>query len=427
MAYLLYNIILHLAAIILLPYFLLKMLTTKKYREGIPERFGFVDSAKFRNLKGGKTVWVHAVSVGETKAVLPVLKLLKRRRPDVRIVFSTVTATGNRTAAKEGKGLIDALIYFPLDLSWAIRRVARAVKPSMFIVVEKEIWPNAFRTMYDLGAPVVIINGTMSERSARRYGKMRFFFRDVFSRVSLFLARSEEDLEKALHAGVNAERAEVSGNIKFDLAPALMDGQFISKLKEAVGVAPGTRVITAGSTHPGEEEIILGAYQALADEFDGLKLVIAPRHPERFGEVEALLKKSGIDFARRSKGGRADVVLLDSIGELMTVYSFSDIAIVGGSLVPGIGGHNLLEPAYFGKPVVYGPHLTTYLGMAEMLEQEGGGMRAGSAEELTGALKSLLSNELMMKRAGSNAKKVVEENRGAAERTVAAIEKLLRS
>lgn len=427
MAYFLYDIILHISAIILLPYFLLKMLTTKKYREGIPERFGFVDRAKFKNLKGGKSVWVHAVSVGETKAVLPVLKLLKRRRPDVRIVFSTVTATGNRTAAQEGKGLIDSLIYFPLDLSWAVRRVARLVRPSMFIVVEKELWPNAFRTMYGMGAPVVIINGTMSERSSRRYARFGFFFKDVFSRVSLFLARSEEDLKKALHAGVNAERAQVSGNIKFDLSPVLMDSQFIAKLKEAVGIAPGTRVITAGSTHPGEEELILGVFQALADEFDGLKLVIAPRHPERFNEVEAILKKSGVEFARRSKGSRAKVVLLDSIGELMTVYSFSDIAIVGGSLVPGIGGHNLLEPAYFGKPVVYGPHLTTYLGMAEMLEREGGGIRAQDSEELTAALRKLLSNELMTKRAGANAKKVVEENRGASERTVAALEKLLRS
>lgn len=426
MAYFLYNILLHAASIVLLPYFLLKMLTAKKYREGIPERFGFVDRAKFKNLKGGKAVWVHAVSVGEVKAVLPVLKLLKRRRPDVRIVLSTVTATGNRTAAKEGKGLIDALIFFPLDLSWAIKRVARMVKPAMFIVVEKEFWPNAFRTMYDMGAPVVIINGTMSDRSAKRFGKLGFLFRDVFSRVSLFLARTEEDLKKALSSGVSSERAQVSGNIKFDLAPALMDNQFVAKLKESVGIAPGTKVITAGSTHPGEEEMVLSAFEALSNEFSGLKLVIAPRHPERFGEVEAMLRKSGVDFARRSKGGHADIVLLDSIGELMTVYSFSDIAIVGGSLVPGIGGHNLLEPAYFGKPVVYGPYLTTYLGMAEMLEAEGGAIRAASVKELTEALRTLLSNELQMKRTGANAKKVVETNRGASERTVAAIERLLR-
>ncbi|CAG0982591.1 partial 3-deoxy-D-manno-octulosonic acid transferase, partial [Anaerolineae bacterium] len=208
MAYFLYNIILHVSALLLLPYFLLKMLTARKYREGIPERFGFVDKAKFKNLKGAHTVWVHAVTVGETKAVLPVLRLLKRRRPDVRIVFSTVTATGNRTAEKEGKGLIDALIYFPLDLPWAVRRVAAMVRPAMFIVVEKEIWPNAFRTICAMGSPIIIVNGTMSDRSARRYARLSFLFRDVFSKVSLFLARTDEDLKKALSAGVRSEKAE---------------------------------------------------------------------------------------------------------------------------------------------------------------------------------------------------------------------------
>jgi len=426
MAYFLYNILIHLSIIILLPYFFIKMLSAGKYREGIPERFGLVDRAKLKGLKGGKTVWVHAVSVGETKAVLPVVRLLKRRRPDLKVVFSTVTATGNRTAAQEGKGLIDALIYFPLDLPWAIGRVARMARPSVFIAVEKEIWPNAFRTMSSLGAPVVMVNGTMSERSARRYARYSFLFRHVFSSVSLFLARTEGDLDKAVSAGVAAERCAVTGNIKFDLSPALMDSQFASKLREAIGAVPGKRIITAGSTHPGEEEMILEAFGSLAAQFEGLRLVIAPRHPERFAEVEGLIKKTGLSFGRRSKGSPGQVVLLDSIGELMTVYSFSDMAVVGGSLVPGIGGHNLLEPAYFGKPVVYGGHLTTYKGMAELLEEEGGGIRVANKDELVEALRSMLSNELLMKRTGANAKKVVEENRGASERTAVAIERLLR-
>lgn len=424
MAYFLYNIILHASAVVLLPYFIFKMLTAKKYREGIPERFGFVDRAKFANLRGSKTLWVHAVSVGETKAVLPVLRLLRKRRPDLKIVFSTVTTTGNRTAQMEAKGLVDSLIYFPLDLSWAVRRVVGMVRPAVFVVVEKEIWPNAFRIISDIGAPVVVVNGTISERSAARYAKLGFFFRDVFSRVAVFLARTGDDLERAVASGVERQRAEVSGNLKFDLAPALMDGQFVAKLREAVGAFPGTRVITAGSTHPGEEELIIEAFKELADGSGSLKLVIAPRHPERFDEVESILRKSSLAFGRRSRGGGKDVVLLDSMGELMTVYSFSDIALVGGSFVPGIGGHNLLEPAYFGKPVVYGPHLTTYLSMAEMLEKEGGGVRT-QADGLAGELKALLSDELLMKRTGANARRVVETNRGAAERTAAAIERLL--
>lgn len=426
MAYFLYNALLHIAAVLLIPYFLLKMATASKYREGIPERFGFVNKRKLRGLRKGRVVWVHAVSVGETKAVLPVIRILKRRRPDIRILFSTVTATGNRTASQEGRGLIDALIYFPLDLSWAVRRVAAMAKPSLFVVVEKEIWPNAFRTMRGLGAPVAIVNGTISDKSARGYARLGFLFKDVFSKVNAFLARTEDDLEKAVSAGVPMEAAELTGNIKFDLSPNLMDRHFISNLKEAIGVRPGATLVTAGSTHPGEEELALSAYRTLAAEFPGLKLIIAPRHPERFNDVEALLKKSGVNYARRSKGPGADVVLLDSIGELMTVYSLSDIAIVGGSLVPGIGGHNLLEPAYFGKPVIYGSHLTTYLGMAELLEKKGGGVRVQGQKELIDALRGFLSDEVLRKRTGALARGVVEENRGASERTATALERLLR-
>lgn len=426
MAYSLYNVLLHAATLLLIPYFLLKMLTVRKYREGILERFGFIKAKKLRNLGKGRVVWVHAVSVGESKAVLPVLKLLKRRRPDLRILFSTVTTTGNRTAEKEGKGLIDALIYYPLDLSWSVRRAISLVRPSLFIVVEKEIWPNAFRSMRRAGAPVVVVNGTISEKSARRFKRLSFFFRDVFGDVSLFLARTGEDMEKAVSVGVPEDRVKLAGNLKFDLSPAVADPHLAATLAVALGKGPGTLIIAAGSTHPGEEEIVLSAFKALKEKFPGLRLALAPRHPERFNEVESILRKSGLAYARRSKGGGADIVLLDTIGELMTVYSLSDIAVVGGSLVPGIGGHNLLEPAYYGVPVVYGPHLTAYLGMAELLEKEGGGVRVGSGDGLGPALDGLLSNEVLRKRTGRNARGVVEENRGASERAASAIEKLIR-
>lgn len=426
MTYFLYNALLHAATLLLIPYFLLKMATSRKYREGIPERFGFIRKHKLRNLGKGRVVWVHAVSVGETKAVLPVLKLLKTRRPDIRILFSTVTTTGQRTAEKEGKGLVDALIYCPLDLSWSVRRAVSLVRPSLFIVVEKEIWPNAFRAMRMAGAPVVVVNGTISDKSAGRFKKLSVLFRAVFNDVSLFLARTGEDMEKAVFVGVPEDRVKFSGNLKFDLSPPVSDARLMAELREALGGGPGTLVIAAGSTHPGEEEIVLAAFKELKGKFPGLRLVLAPRHPERFNEVESIIRKSGLGHARRSRGGGAEVVLLDTIGELMTVYSLSDIAVVGGSLVPGIGGHNLLEPAYYGVPVVYGPHLASYLGMAGLLEREGGGMRAGSGNELASALDVLLSNEVLRKRTGRNARGVVEENRGASERAASAIEKLLR-
>lgn len=425
MIYLLYDITLHLSIIILLPYFVFKMFWVRKYREGIAQRFGFINGKKLGALAGGPVVWVHAVSVGETKAALPVLKLLKERRPGVRVVFSTVTQTGNRTAEKEGAGLIDALIYFPLDLSWVVKRVVSRLRPKVCVIVEKEVWPNFLRHLKGRNVPVVVINGTISERSFRRFLSLRFFFRDVFGMISLFSARTAEDCERAIAVGVKEDRAVNTGNIKFDLKPPSVDPSYLGSLKRTIGIEDRDRTIVAGSTHAGEEEEIIRVFLGLLDEFKGLKLIIAPRHPERFQEVEAIIKKSGAAYVRRTSGGVAPIVLLDTVGELMNVYSFATVAFVGGSLVDGIGGHNLLEPAYFGVPVVYGSRLTAYLGMAEMLEAAGGGIRVGDEASFKTALRRLLSDDKLRASAGKNAKKVVEANRGAAGRTADIIERFL--
>lgn len=424
MKFVLYDILLHISIVILFPYFIFKMVSARKYREGIPERFGFIKNEKLG--LSGRVIWVHAVSVGETKAIMPVLKLFRERNPDVKIVFSTVTQTGNRTAEADGKGIIDTLIYFPFDLGWVIRRVVRLINPKAFVVVEKEIWPNVFRILNENKIPIIVANGTISERSFKRFVKFRFFFGGIFRMISFFSARTEEDCRRAIGAGVPKERAKATGNIKFDLKPPKVDTAYIASLEMALNIRPGDRVFVAGSTHAGEEEIILNAYKAASKEIAGLKLIIAPRHPERFAEVEALLKKTGVPFSKRSKSGKGEVILLDTVGELMMVYSFAKAAFVGGSIVPGIGGHNLLEPAFFGKPVLYGPYLTTYFNMAEMLEAEGGGIRVKDETALVGALKNLFNNETVRKNAGDAAKKVVEENGGAAKRTVEIMEKFLR-
>lgn len=435
MKYVLYDILLHITVVALSPYFLFKMVTARKYMEGIRERFGFFDAGKLDTLKGGPVIWVHAVSVGETKAVIPVLKLLRERHPGLKVLFSTVTATGNRTAASDGKGLLDSLIYFPFDISWVIRRVLRQTGPSVFITVEKELWPNLFRHLKASSVPVIVANGTISERSSGRYSRLSFMFRPLFESISFFLARTRDDLERAVSCGVSRDRAAFCGNLKFDLKASVVDPARIASLKSSLGITDTDTVIVAGSTHQGEEEIVLRAYSECASS-GALKLIIAPRHPERFAEVEALLKKRSLRYSKRSigmggggEGGgtgkdTGSVVLLDTVGELMTVYSFSTVALVCGSLVPGIGGHNLLEPAYFSKPVVYGTHLTTYLGMAEMLEAAGGGVRAADGE-LGAVLKRLLGDATSRKTMGANAKRVVEENRGAAARTVEVIERFL--
>lgn len=425
MKYTLYDIALHILIILLTPYFAFKMVFARKYRSGISERFGFIDQRKTRALAGNEVIWIHAVSVGETKAVLPVLKLFKGRNPRVKIVFSTTTQTGNQVAAYEGRDLIDTLIYFPLDISWTIKRVARRVSPRVFIVVEKEIWPNIFKFMEAAGVPIIVVNGTISDRSFMRFKRFKRFFGDVFGQVDYYCARTEEDLIKALDSGVAAENAGTIGNIKFDLTPPSADRKTLDSLREDLGISPGDLVVVAGSTHEGEEKIVIDAFKAIVSDIPKAKLVLAPRHPERFDSVESLLKSSGLRYKRRTRSGAGDVVLLDTVGELMHAYSFATVAVVGGSLVPDIGGHNLLEPAYYGKPVVYGKHLSTYLLMAEMLEARGGGSRVKDGENLKKVLKEFLTDEVSRKRVGTAAKAFVDENRGAAMRTVEVIEKFL--
>jgi 3-deoxy-D-manno-octulosonic-acid transferase len=421
----LYDILIHLAFILLIPYFILRMVFEGRYRSGLAERFGLIPREKLKALSPGRVVWFHAVSVGETKAVLPLVRLFKKTHPRCKVLFSTVTSTGNRVAEAEGAGVIDSLIYLPLDLGWVVRGVVRAVAPEAFIVVEKEVWPNLVKTLDDRGVPVVVVNGTVSDGSFKRYRLFSFFFRPVFSKVGFFCARTEEDGQRARELGVERGRVVFTGNLKFDLAPGARASTNAATVRERLGIEPDAMVIVAGSTHAGEEAMLITAYAGLKPEFPDLKLIIAPRHPERFDEVETLLKERGVSYTRRSRGGGspADVLLLDTIGELSGVYEVSTIAFVGGTLVD-TGGHNLLEPAFYGKPVVYGPFLKSYLYMAEMLEEAGGGVRV-RPEELTQKLRGLLTDAPLRGEKGRAAVGVVEKNRGATERCAHVIEEAL--
>lgn len=427
MAFFLYDIFLHAALPALLPYFLLKMIFYGKYRSGIFERFGFINKAKIEKLRGKPVVWVHAVSVGETKAALPLVKILKEKNPDVRVVFSTVTATGNAVAKQEGASFIDALIYFPLDFGWAVRRVVRSVSPSLFVAVEKEFWPNFLMTLDENSVPVVVVNGVVSERSAKGYKKLAVLFGPVFGSISFFCAMTKQDAARAAVLGIREDRIAVSGNLKFDTRPPELSPVDKDSIRKSLGISNSVPVIVAGSTHRGEEDILLGAFGRLRQEFRGLKLVLAPRHPERFDEVEGIVLKKGFSCRRKKKDmgkdPEADVALLDTIGELASVYSVSTIAFVGGTLVP-VGGHNLLEPAFFGIPVVYGPHLQNCLQMAEALEAGGASVRA-SAESVEQEFGRLLKDESLRAKTGSAGKRVVESNRGAIEMSYNVMERYL--
>ncbi len=436
MKYLVYDILFHGFFAATLPYVLYKAAVTEKYREGIGERFGRIGPEKLARLGGkGPGVWIHAVSVGETRAVMPLLRGIRKKHPAARILFSTTTKTGQAVARAEGGEFIDALVYFPLDFSWAVKKVIDEFRPDIFIVVEKEVWPNMYHALDERGVPIVVVNGVISERSYRRFLKFRFFFEDIFSKIGFFCARTEVDLDRAIGLGVREGRAMVAGNLKFDqLAGSRVKPP--AGLERALGLGPSDILFVAGSTHRGEDEIIISAFERARKRHDVLRLAIAPRHPERFGEVEEIIRKSGLSYRKRSRGkgglGKksgecaCDVFLLDTMGELLALYGLSHIALVGGSLLPGVGGHNLLEPAGLGVPVLFGPHTETCAEMAGMLLEARGGRVVRGVEDLAGALGELAADKTLRESMGRAARGVVEKNRGAVKRTLGVIEGLLK-
>lgn len=421
--YLLYDILLHLSLILLLPYFLFKMVFVGKYRKGMIERFGFIRKEKIKNLTPNYTIWFHAVSVGETKAALPLVQRLKEKYPGVKVVFSTVTATGNAVAAKEGSEWIDSLIYFPLDFHWVVNRLVRKLKPKVFVVIEKEIWPNILKVFKKNKVPVMVVNGSISDRSFKRYRMFGFFFKRIFKDISYFLAQTKKDGDKVITLGIEPARVAATGNIKFDIEPPHWNPLERDALLQGLNITADDRILVAGSTHEGEEEIILDVFKRLKQEFPELRLILAPRHPERFNEVERLIKGMGFSMIRRSviTPNSYEVILLDTIGELCNFYSIATIAFVGGTLVD-IGGHNLLEPAFYKRPVLYGPYLKSYVEMAGMLEAAGGGIRVQNGEEFFDKAKQLLTDEVYRQNAGDAAYSVIDANKGATDKCLKILE-----
>ena len=361
----------------------------------------------------GRTVWVHAVSVGEVMAAVPFIEALKARGFDP--VVSTITETGQQVARKK---LPDCrIVYLPFDLPFAYKRAARALKPGAFVLMETELWPNAVRTMHGLGIPVFIVNGRLSEKSTAGYRRLRFFFKPVLSRLSLMCVQDEVYAERAALIGAPQRKVLVTGNFKFE-----MGGKGIPPAP-AWAQRVTSPVIVAGSTHAGEEELVIDAYGKLRQKFPLLSLVLVPRHPERVPEVEALIKKAGLGYLKSSAAGASGkeltgVVLVDTVGELFGIYSKADVAIVGGSFIAR-GGQNPLEPAYWGKPVICGPDMRNFPFMPDFLKS--GGALMADRETLLEILPGLLMDEGRMAAMGAAAKKFYLERSGAVEKTVNAM------
>ena len=425
MWHLFYNAVLILAS----PIILVILLAKQRCRRGLSQRFGFrfpVFRPDHRPL-----VWVHAVSLGEAVAVAPLVKELHRRYPDHRFVVSTVTETG-REAVEERLAGVAEHIYAPLDFPWVVSRLVTKLKPVLYLFVETELWPNLLRDLHRRGVPTVMVNGRLSTRSFSRqqWGPVRLFYRAMLRRVTLCLMQSERDVERIIALGADARVVRRTGNIKFDQPiPVSTDRDAI---RRGLGLHEREQILVAGSTHSGEEEALIDCYRNVVAHKPDAVLVLAPRHIERAGQVEAMVRSRGLAVQRRSilqpgpppSAAGPRVILLDSRGELAALYSQAVVAFVGGTLVP-VGGHNLLEPAVWGKPVLFGPYTDHCAEIASLLIESGGGRHVADAADLAQQVLHLFVHEEERLAMGRSARQAVEANQGALLATVEAIEQLL--
>jgi 3-deoxy-D-manno-octulosonic-acid transferase len=416
--YIIYNVFLIFATIILSPIILFKLITVPKYRGGITQKFGRLRKGVMRALQGTRPIWVHAVSVGEVMAAHPLIRELKKKYPGRKLILSTVTVTGNYTARRRVPEA-DAVFFFPFDYPWIVRRVIRGINPLVVLIAETELWPNFFRELKKAGIPSAVINGRISLKSYKNYLKFQKFFSRVFRNVDLFCMQSDSDALRIREIGAAPEKVIVTGNLKFD--QKLPTTRSLPAMIQA-----GRKVITAGSTHRGEEAVLLEIFTQLRIKYPELLLILAPRHPERFDEVNGLINQAGYECQRRTRltGLVKDVLLLDTIGELRAFYSLCDIAFVGGSLVK-VGGHNLLEPAAMKKPVIFSRYMFNFKEISEALISAGGGIMVKDKNELYTQLDNLLSNKDLANRMGERAFQVIEANSGAATKTINAISRLI--
>ena len=416
--YVIYNIFLVVATVFLSPVVLFKLITAPKYRGGLTQKLGRLRKSVMRVIKGTRPIWVHAVSVGEVMAAHPLIRELKKKYPHRKLILSTVTVTGHFTASRRLPEA-DAIFYFPFDYPCIVRRVIKGINPEIVLVAETELWPNFFRELKRQGIPSAVINGRISPHSYKNYQKFKKFFGMVFDQVTLFCMQSEEDAQRIKDIGADPGKIMVTGNLKFD-----------QKIQGAqtglVAISAGRKVITAGSTHRGEEAALLEVFSRLREKYPRLLLIIAPRHPERFDEVEGVINSAGYECQRRTslRGPVKDVLLLDTIGELRSFYAVCDIAFVGGSLVK-VGGHNLLEPAAMKKPVIFSRYMFNFKEISEALISSGGGIMVKDKGELYAELSALLTDGERAKSMGERAFRVIEANTGAAKKTIEAISRLI--
>lgn len=395
-----------------------------KYLEGLGQRFGKVPAGL--NPDAEPSIWIHAVSVGEVLAARALVPDLRKRYPHLRLFLSTTTITGQQVARSRVPE-VDGLFYFPLDLPWVVRRWVDGLRPVLFLMMETELWPNLLRACRARQVRTALVNGRISARSFPRYRLVRPFMRRVLADVDLCCAQSAESAARLVALGADPARLAVTGSLKFDALDWTTSGR--DRVLRYFRVRDGRTVFIAASTLRGEDTAVLRAFRRLRTVSADALLVIAPRHPERFDEVEQLCAAEGYRVQRRTSlpidtGPSGDVVVLDTVGELARLFEIATLVFVGGSLVDA-GGHNILEPAVFGKPILFGPHMQNFREIAESFLERSAAVQVRDEAALEAVVAELASDAPRRASLGAAARALVESNRGARERTLLALEALL--
>ncbi len=419
----LYNALLFAVAVFAVPFYGARMLLTGKYRRSLGPKFGLLSPEIVSGLRGTETprIWVHAVSVGEVTAAVPIVAALRSRFPGSCIVLSTSTETGQEMARKLATA-VTAHIYYPLDIPCVVRKVLDRVRPDVFIPVETELWPNFIRLCRERGTRIVMANGRISPRSFRRYRATRFFWKVILAALDAAGVISEIDAERLTAIGMPSSRIHVLGNAKYDGLAARVSPELEREIAGRLDMTPGEGFLVAGSTHEGEEAVILEVYRRLLEIRPDFKLILIPRHIERGEAVAEIIRQAGftdrirmseIRAGRNRRGER--VILVDVIGELFKIYSLAAVVFCGGSLVPK-GGQNLLEAAAWGKVVFHGPHMEDFRDERALLEEAGAGITVRDGEELYAGIRGFLNDPDLLRAKGEAGRRAVAANRGAAAR-----------
>ena len=438
MTIILYNIFQIFSLILLSPLLLVKAIISPKYRGRILLRLGIGIEELIQKLPvGQQRIWIHALSVGEVLSAHPLVKELRLARPSITLIFSASTKTGEELARNVMAKEVDLFIPFPLDIFSVARKFINLIAADLFVLVETDFWPNFIHTINRKGTPAILINGRISQKSFARYQRFRFIFLPMFKIFKFISMQTESDAKKMIDLGINADRVRALGNLKYDAVLPDMVGwdqeqRPTSFYRQQFGISPEKVVWIAGSTHPREEVAILTAYKRLSLLFPDLFLVVAPRDVERGREVKEIADKLGLTVRLRTAPLQdeefpgAPLLILDTMGELSRMYSFCNIAFIGGSLVPD-GGHNPLEPAAFAKPILFGPYMDDFTEIASDLLEKDAAIVCHDEDEIFEVMKKLLVNHSIQKQMGEDAQALVIQHRGVTKRHIEIIQFIIDS